>query len=506
MQFSHFLVSLSMILMSANYLIEGKYLQKAKFVWKNYTILLFIGLFAIHLIGLLWSTDTHFGIHDIQIKLPLFALPLAIGSTQKLSAKKFEWVLLFFIATSLLSSLIGSLIYFFLSAPGDDHRLMSPFLSHIRLSLMIGVAIFACFYLRQRTIQWSKYKHIFTALCIWFVYYLFILRSMSGLFAFFSAIFILVWLTSEKQKSRLTKTIRLVLISFLLLTSGYIYWQINLFYSLDKIDSNTVEKQSKSGENYEFDFDSKQIENGHFVQTYIAPNELESTWNQISKYPFDSLDLKGHSIKSTITRYLTSKNLRKDKEGVLALNEQDIWAIENGIANVRYLNNKSINTLIYRYTWGIYNFNNGGNPEGNSLAQRFLFWRIGSQILSQNLLYGVGTGDVQLAFDSMYTTLPYVIQKKYQLRAHNQYLTMGITFGILGLLYFVWMFFSIFKTHPNSKSYLFIGTFIILMTSMLDEDTLETQFGITYALFFFFLFIYHQPLSTEENNGKQTIT
>jgi hypothetical protein len=74
---------------------------------------------------------------------------------------------------------------------------------------------------------------------------------------------------------------------------------------------------------------------------------------------------------------------------------------------------------------------------------------------------------------------------------------MGITFGGIGLIYFLWMLFSGFTVRPNSSSYLFVGSFIIMIVSMLDEDTFETQFGITYALFFYFLFLFHQPLKSE---------
>jgi len=102
---------------------------------------------------------------------------------------------------------------------------------------------------------------------------------------------------------------------------------------------------------------------------------------------------------------------------------------------------------------------------------------------------------VQLAFNEQYNSLPFNIDTKYQLRAHNQYLTMAITFGIFGLIYFVLTLFSGLQILPYAKSYLFLGFFIILMVSMLDEDTLETQFGVTFAAYFYFLFLFQQPAS-----------
>lgn len=503
MQFSHFMVSMSMILMSANYLAEGNYISKSKFVWKHYTILLFVGFFALHILGLLWSTDMDYGNHDIQIKLPLFALPMAIGSSSKLSIKKFEWVLLFFLATSLLSSIIGSVIYFFLSQPGDDYRLMSPFMSHIRLSLMMGVAVFSSFYLSQKTVQWQRFKLWFIGLAFWFIIYLLMLRAMSGIVAVFAAGVILVWIISSQKKMKHHLTIKWFLFGFGLITTIYVGFQIRNFYDIEKISPETVDTHTANGEKYIFDFKSPKVENGHYTYAYLAPIELETTWNSISDYKFIGKDALDQDIRFTLIRYLTSKNLRKDQEGVLALNHQDIWAIENGIANYRYLDSKNINNLIYRYIWEIHNYRHGFNPQGNSLAQRFLFWKIGLEIFKENWLYGVGTGDVQMAYDAKYALLKYPMKEQYHLRAHNQFLTFGITFGLFGLIYFIWMLFSGFREKPNSQTHLFMGSFIIMIVSMLDEDTFETQFGITYALFFYFLFLYHHP-SMEELEESNT--
>jgi len=79
MQFSHFLVSISLILMGANFLVEGDFKAKFDRIKKHKTISLFIGLFLLHVIGLLWTTDFDYASRDIQIKLPLLALPLIIG-------------------------------------------------------------------------------------------------------------------------------------------------------------------------------------------------------------------------------------------------------------------------------------------------------------------------------------------------------------------------------------------------------------------------------------------
>jgi len=493
MQFSHFLVSISIILLSANYLLEGNYIQKLRRIKKNPVILLFVGLFFLHVLGLLWTTNFDYAYRDIQIKLPLLAIPVILGSSDQISKTRFEWILLFFLATSFASSIVGSVIYFILSQPGDDYRLMSPFMSHIRLSLMMGVAVFSAFYMSIKSVDWKQFKPVFIGLGLWFIIYLFMLRAMSGIVAVLTSGFILLWIISSHKEFKYHKKIKLGIIFLALLFIGNIIVQIQSFYDIEEIDLRTADTHSKSGEEYYFNLGHKMVENGQYVHAFIAPEELKSEWNKRSELDFDGLDAKGQNLSSVLSRYLTSKNLRKDKEGVQALTDLDIWAIENGIANIRFLDDKNINTMIYRYIWEIHNYSTGLNPQGNSLGQRFLFWKVGSKILRDNWMYGVGTGDVQEYFNMEYQELPYIIKKKYQLRAHNQYLTMGITFGVLGLIYFITTLISGFWVKPNSNSYLFIGSFIIFAVSMLDEDTLETQFGVTYAVFFYFLFLFQQP-------------
>ena len=493
MQFSHFLVSLGIMLMAVNFLAEGRYQEKWVKIKSNPSIYLFVGFFLLHLIGLLWTEDFDFAFRDIQIKLPILALPLILGAGTLLKPKQFHWILVIFIATSLLSSIIGSVIYFILSQPGDDYRNMSPFMSHIRLSLMMGVAMFSSFYLGQKTEVLKPLKSIFIGLGVWFLVYLFMLRAMSGIVAVLAAALVIIWLYTNALSSKYKYLFRSLIVSSILFIGLYIYQQINQFYQLDEISIDQVEMQTPRGEDYVFYLDIPLIENGHYVYSYIAYSELENAWNEVSEMDFKGLDKKGQFIEPTLIRYLTSKNLRKDRDGVSELTHLDIWAVENGIANERFLNSKSLNNLTYRYIWEVHNYLNGFSPQGNSFGQRFLFWKIGLSIWSDHFFTGVGTGDLQIEFNKKYNSLPFEIYEKYRLRAHNQYLTIGIAFGVLGLIYFVITLFSGCFILPNGRSFLFISFFTILLVSMLDEDTLETQYGVTFAMYFYFLFLFQQP-------------
>jgi len=84
------------------------------------------------------------------------------------------------------------------------------------------------------------------------------------------------------------------------------------------------------------------------------------------------------------------------------------------------------------------------------------------------------------------------LSKDSRLRAHNQYLSIAVAFGIVGLVWFlITLFYPIFLC-GKSKSYLYVSFLLIAIVSFLTEDTLETQAGVTFYAFFnsFLLFIY----------------
>jgi O-antigen ligase len=122
--------------------------------------------------------------------------------------------------------------------------------------------------------------------------------------------------------------------------------------------------------------------------------------------------------------------------------------------------------------------------------QRLEFWKASGNIIRQNLWTGVGTGDLEQAFQEEYTRSGSLLEKEFRWRSHNQFLAIFSTFGIIGLAWF--LFSLIFPAARLSKfhDYYFLSFFIIVMLSMLTEDTLETQAGVTFFAFFnsFYLF------------------
>ena len=139
--------------------------------------------------------------------------------------------------------------------------------------------------------------------------------------------------------------------------------------------------------------------------------------------------------------------------------------------------------------WQVDRFRKGGNPSGHSITQRILYFQAGIAIIKEHFWFGVGTGDVARAFEDYYKNSQSLLDQKWRLRAHNQYITFILTFGIFG---FLWIVFSlIYPVFLEKKwgDYFFVIFFIIGFLSMINEDTLETHTGNSFFSFFYALFL-----------------
>jgi O-antigen ligase len=125
------------------------------------------------------------------------------------------------------------------------------------------------------------------------------------------------------------------------------------------------------------------------------------------------------------------------------------------------------------------------DPNGHSLLQRIEYWKTAWKIILNHWLIGVGTGDVQQAFEQQYERDNSQLLPEYRLRAHNTYLTSWVSFGLLGLLLLVWMIFSFLKTSLKRSFALGFVFMMVAATTFLLEDTLETQMGASFFAFFF---------------------
>ena len=158
-----------------------------------------------------------------------------------------------------------------------------------------------------------------------------------------------------------------------------------------------------------------------------------------------------------------------------------------------YLTLPSIKMRTHEVVYELQSYQLNQDPNGKSIAQRFVYWNIAWDIFKTAPLIGIGTGDVADVFNSYYLAHPNLLQQQYQHRAHNQWLTILLTFGILGLLLFMLVVFYPLFYKRKYLDYFYIVFFIAFSLSMLTEDTLETQAGVTFYALFNCLFLFAKP-------------
>lgn len=223
---------------------------------------------------------------------------------------------------------------------------------------------------------------------------------------------------------------------------------------------------------------------------YICNEELEKEWNKKSHLDYNNAKINGQKLKFTLIRYLTSKGFRKDSIGISKLTSKDIANIESGMANYIFEDKYALYPKIYQAIWEIDVYNKGNNPTGNSITQRFEYMKAALGIIKANFWFGVGTGDVKDEFLKQYEQTNSKLSLKKRLRAHNQYITFLLTFGIFGFIIVLISIFYPFIKHKGYNNYFLMVFLIIALLSFVNEDTLETQIGVTFFSYFYSLFLF----------------
>lgn len=490
---SMFLMSVSQFVLLGSWLIGGGYGAKAKRFFTDKVCLSLIAVYAIHLIGLLYTTDFKYAANDLRIKVPLLILPFIFFTSTQLTKKQFIIILKLFVLACLAGTLVSTAVWLdIIHRHVTDRRNISIFISHIRFSLLICISMFACGYFIFKTDKTLSAKIVHTALITWFIIFLFILESMTGLII--GGIALAVLLIQElmrRKKYLLLAGCVMILLGGFFITYNYINNQLKELRKEDMVDISNLPKLTAHGNHYQHELFKGDVENGHRIFLYVCYDELQIEWNKRSKISYDSLDERKQWIKYTLIRYMTSKGLHKDADGMALLNDSDIRNIEQGIGSINEFTKTGLKGRIYDTIWEINNYLIGGDPSGHTLSMRFEFWQASIAIIKEHLFFGVGTGDNQRELNQYYESKHSRLLKQWWLRSHNQFLAIGVSFGLIGLLIFMFsLFYPIIKLRMYND-YLYFTFFVIAMLSFFTEDTLETQAGVTFYAFFncFFLFV-----------------
>lgn len=454
---------------------------------RNPWFYLLFGVYLLHVIGMLSTEHIDSGMRDLRIKLPLLLFPVLFFTFRELSATAYHYLFTFLALGAGAAAFICLLIPLGLwNRPYDNVREISVFISHIRFSILLVFCTAYLLPLVRKQPAWILVIAIYIS-------FLWTVESVTG-FMLLLVVFILFLVHAQQLglASRLRKIGLWLFALCTLLIIGLIAVLVQDYFQVNPREEIVLEA-TPSGELYSHNLDNHLRENRHYIWRNIAWGELAYNWNLRSEMSFDSLDGRGQALSITAIRYLTSLGYRKDAAGVAALSDEDIANIERGVTSILEFEHSGMRRRVDKILFEVDNYLNGGNPSGNSIFQRFEFWKASLHIIREHPVLGVGTGDVNAAMQSAYEEIDTQLLPHFRLRPHNQYLTFWVAFGIAGPIILLVIVLLPFLNKGQYRGYLFTVFIVLITLSFITEDSLETQAGVTFFSFFAALFTGQSP-------------
>ncbi len=477
----------------ANWFLEGKFLEKWERIKKNKALFFTLALFSVYILWFFLTDNYQQAWKDVWMKTPLLFMPIIFASSTPLTNVEINKLLKIYLIGVLISSVYGTIV-FQLNNSLIDKREIAVFISYIRFEMNLCFGIATAIYLILKKEEKKYLKYLLAICIIWLCLLVFYIGALTAISIL---IFLALFFTLKKMLEIKNKSYKITLFSlfFIFLTGFVVYISILIkqYYTVDFI-ATKADKYTVEGNVYTHKIEQSLIENGSYVFSYVCEEELRNEWNQRSSIDFDNATINGkHTIKSTLIRYLNSKGLRKDREGIRKLSAEDIRYVENGIANVVYLNHFGFKARLYSFLWEMSDYNKNNKVYGYTLPQRFELWKNAYYLFLKHPWVGVGSGDAKDDFTQQLQLSNSSLKDSNKL-SHNQYLFFLIQFGIIGFAIIMISFLYPIIITRKYKNNLFLAFLIIMFIAMLIDDTFERQDGVTFFAFFNAFFLFLMPI------------
>lgn len=491
-------VSIGLITLTINFVASSDWLAKWQRLKHKPLVWVFVSIYIPVVISGLVSFSTTATLGLARLWLPLVLVPLIVAMSDELSELELHMLFTSFVAAVFVATAIGASLFV---SGVDDLRRISPFISHIRLSLMVNLSLAIIIYLYRlyKPTRWYYWLPGITVI-IWFIIFLILLQSFTGV-AMLALLVLLVLYHVIKGVGVVSR--------FVVTTIGAATLFIVLSYLLHLYDSSVTVKLTPdnnprlltaNGNPYFHDTLSRLTENGYLVNINICESELRKEWGLRSSIPFDSTDKKGQLLKFTLIRYLTSAGLAKDSVGLSKLDSLDISLVERGFTNTLYRNRQSgFRTRLYEFFYDINQYRYFGKLTGGSVLRRILYVQAAWYVVQQNFWFGVGYEKLQGAMDAYYDYQGIDLPKVLRFMPHNQYMTVWASAGLVGLIVFMLALLLPFVLSKNFSCFLVRYFWLMMLISMLYEDTLLTHIGVSLMAVFSAILLFGYRFYKEAN-------
>lgn len=482
---SVFLMSVGQFVLIGNWLLEGDHRRRLRQFFTHPLGAVLSSVWAVHLIGMLWAPDLHAAWRDVQVKLPLVVLPLVILTSKLPGPERLRQVLYLFVLATVAGSLVGLVNYLGLSQDIIvEKRHLSYFISHIRFGMMAVFSIFILgHFLFSEWEEWPVAEKLFALLVMGWLFYFIVLLESATAFLIIIALLslVLVHTVLRSRSIGLKAASALVLIGCAVAGGLYVH-RIWHNQTLDlPFDKSEAPWHTVNGNGYHHYPERHFRENGHRMWNYVCHEEMEREWPKRSAMHIDSADMRGETLRYTLMRYLSSKGLPKDSVSIHSLTDEDVRNIEMGFTNHLYTQRWGISRRLADMFWQMEKYRHTGDPNNSSLIQRWVYARIGLQIVRENWLMGVGTEGMAHTYHEVYGRDDHGLYPQYRLIAHNQFLATTICLGVFGGTWFVISL--LFPLRWTRGNMLYLGFLLMMVISFLSDNTLGSQAGVTLYAF-----------------------
>lgn len=467
------------VLLAANWLLEGRWREKWQMARESRLLQAFLILYALHLVGMLWTGNTAHGLETLRVKLPLLVVPLVMLTTRPVRGRPRHIVLAIYAGTVLVVSLIG--LVRMLTVPGLPYRDAVPYISHIRFALNCCMVVFLLVgQLRLKRMPLAA-KVLAVALIAWTVVFLALIHSYTG-FAVLAVVSLVVMLVHYRRWPLVTLWVLLAVAAGVLVGR-----EATAYYRLVPQATGPLPELTAGGRPYVHYRDGI-VENGNYINNYLCPDELRAEWQRRSTVPYDSVGEDGYGVQPTLVRYLNALGLTKDSVGLAHLTDSQIRDIERGVANPVYEEGNPLRKMVYVMLFEREYYVHTHAVLGFTMLQRFELWHATLQVVGRHPWAGVGTGDVDDALHAQLAATDSALADTDK-STHNQYLALLAAFGIVGAALLLWAFgralaYGIRLRQHTPAAPLMLAWGLTILISFLTEDTLDTLAGILFCSWF----------------------
>lgn len=518
---SNYMMSMMLIFLMANWLIECDFKTKWQRLKENWSALFAWLFMLVFCLGFIRAGSFVEALDYWTCKLPLFMAPVIMASSKRLNREELFFILLCFVSSVFFATIYSTVYY--VCHDVQDVREISVFISHIRFSLCIDVAIVLLLYFAFEKKQWSMpARGNFSAAisnvlmyvpdgikgqnwlvlgrilafgtALWFLIYLFIAQTLTGIVLLsLVAVAYLVYVLFCHSKERTYRWIAVGMLCLLAIFVGVVGGVTWRYFHVDQSQFVAVDSLTVNGNPYDNNMNSM-VENGSLLGMYVCEEEIERAWASRS-----DKDMSEMSDSLTLIRYLNSCHLRKDSAGVMALSDWDVHNIEQGVANVDYTGRFGISRALYPIFFSIELYRYSGLILNSTILQRVEYWKASWRQIKKHWLLGVGLGNHKTAVsDQLKQDASFMLWKE-GIGCHNQWLTFWLMGGIAVPVAFLILLMCPFFEQKKKISFVYVAFFIVLVGSMFTEDTLETEAGLTLFAIMNSILLYCFNLNYYEN-------